>query len=457
MDEQPLVNPTVENTKNDAFGSESAEDRIHLRSEEVQEILSTPPKWIIRYGIGSILCIILLLFVGSYFFKYPDIVEAPIEISTRNIPLDLIAKTDGKLVRIFVHEGDTILKGQALALIESGLQWSDFLMIQSLLDSLRPSLGTERVATHIDFPSQVQLGELQIAYIAFLKAYNEYVQYVSHHFIQGKIRSLEHQIQLQRKVLQKAGTQAVLSQKQLQANTELYRIDSSLWCKNALSLSQFKQSENTYIQALSAYENIQSGVEQIHLEIARLEQSLAETKQQAFEQNQQLYTALTGAYESLGAELSRWRQTYLFESPIEGRITFAQIRQENQHILNGEVFLTVVPQGKVELYGKILLPMQGSGKVKKGQSVNIKVDAYPHMEYGMVKGIIENISLVPDESNKESKAYKVDLSFPDGLQTYYGKKLVFFQKMQGQAEIITEDLRLLDKFLNPIRAVLKRG
>ena len=40
--------------------------------------------------------------------------------------------------------------------------------------------------------------------------------------------------------------------------------------------------------------------------------------------------------------------------------------------------------------------------------------------------------------------------------TNYGKTLEFSQEMTGSAEIITEDLRLLDKFLNPIKAVIKK-
>ena len=51
---------------------------IHLRSEEVQEILTRPPRRIVRVGITLILLVVLTLFVGSYYIKYPDIVPATI-------------------------------------------------------------------------------------------------------------------------------------------------------------------------------------------------------------------------------------------------------------------------------------------------------------------------------------------------------------------------------------------
>jgi HlyD family secretion protein len=73
----------------------------------------------------------------------------------------------------------------------------------------------------------------------------------------------------------------------------------------------------------------------------------------------------------------------------------------------------------------------------------------------MIKVQIAYISLVP--INKENqKNYILEVVFPDSLVTNYGKTLEFSQEMTGSAEIITEDLRLLDKFLNPIKSVIKK-
>ena len=120
------------------------------------------------------------------------------------------------------------------------------------------------------------------------------------------------------------------------------------------------------------------------------------------------------------------------------------------------MLVTILPNEQTKIIGKILLPPQGAGKVKEGQSVNVKFDNYPHMEFGMVRVIIKNISLVPVTVEENKKAYILEVEFPESLVTDYGKTLTFSQEMTGSAEIITEDLRLLDKFLNPIRAVIKR-
>ena len=70
----------------------------------------------------------------------------------------------------------------------------------------------------------------------------------------------------------------------------------------------------------------------------------------------------------------------------------------------------------------------------------------------MVKGIIKSVSLVPNE-----ETYLVEVTLPNGLVTNYGTKLVFFQEMKGEAEIITEDISLLQRILNPIISLYKKN
>ena len=158
----------------------------------------------------------------------------------------------------------------------------------------------------------------------------------------------------------------------------------------------------------------------------------------------------------LNAQLFQWEQTFLLVSPIAGVVTFTKYWQKNQNVNAGEVLITVVPNEETKIVGKILLPSQGAGKVKEGQSVNVKFDNFPYMEFGMVRVQIKNISLVPVTVENNQKAYLLEVDFPDKLKTNYGKELTFSQEMTGIAEIITEDLRLLDKFLNPIKAVIKK-
>ena len=103
------------------------------------------------------------------------------------------------------------------------------------------------------------------------------------------------------------------------------------------------------------------------------------------------------------------------------------------------------------------MPTERSGKVKKGQKVNIRFSNYPDKEFGVVRGTVKNISLIPVVDGQNIKSYMVDIQLPYGLKTSYDKELPFLPEMEGQADIITEDISLLQSFLMPIRKVITEG
>ena len=104
--------------------------------------------------------------------------------------------------------------------------------------------------------------------------------------------------------------------------------------------------------------------------------------------------------------------------------------------------------------GRLKVPSSGFGKVMVGQPVNIKLNGFPYLEFGILKGNVASISSVPEET-AGGLAYTVDVALPRGLESTYRKELPFVQNMDGSAEIITEDLRLIDRFVQPIRSLLR--
>ena len=60
--------------------------------------------------------------------------------------------------------------------------------------------------------------------------------------------------------------------------------------------------------------------------------------------------------------------------------------------------------------------------------------------------------MVPQEDN-----YTVEIAFPDGLTTNYDIYLPVAQEMKATAEIVTEDLRLIERFFQPLKKILKEG
>jgi len=78
------------------------------------------------------------------------------------------------------------------------------------------------------------------------------------------------------------------------------------------------------------------------------------------------------------------------------------------------------------------------------------------MELGLLRANIKSISLIPTKTEKGS-IYTAEVDIPDTLISNYGKQLRFSQEMTGTADIITDDIRLLERFLNPLKAIWREN
>ncbi|MCE7063212.1 hypothetical protein [Dyadobacter sp. CY343] len=90
-----------------------------LHSDEMQEIVGAPPHWILTWGISAFFGMLLILFAVCWFIRYPDIVPARISLTAFEAPRTIVVRSEGKLDRLLIKDGQQVLKGQSLAFTES--------------------------------------------------------------------------------------------------------------------------------------------------------------------------------------------------------------------------------------------------------------------------------------------------------------------------------------------------
>ncbi len=95
------------------------DDKIELRSEKVRSIIGQIPSRIVRFGTGVISIIILLLFIGGYLFKYPIILNIPVNISSTPEAVLIKVKDNGTIFYIHKNDGQKIKKGDSIAMLSS--------------------------------------------------------------------------------------------------------------------------------------------------------------------------------------------------------------------------------------------------------------------------------------------------------------------------------------------------
>jgi hypothetical protein len=141
------------------------EKEIELRSEEVQEILTRVPHWMIRWGSVVVLIILVSLFFVSWLIKYPDIVTTQIVITTNIPPEKLIAKVPGKIEAIMVNDKTTVSKNTPLAVIENSANYKDVFLLKSIVDTI----NIDKNKFPFDKLRAVQLGEIESFFAVFQK------------------------------------------------------------------------------------------------------------------------------------------------------------------------------------------------------------------------------------------------------------------------------------------------
>ncbi|MEI7597419.1 MAG: HlyD family efflux transporter periplasmic adaptor subunit [Bacteroidota bacterium] len=427
-------------------------NNIEIRSEEIDDLLGKAPSSIVRWGITVIFSVISVIFVGSYFYKYPDIINAEISVQSENIPASIIAKNSGKITQLLVKDKQGVKNGDVLAVLENTANLNDVYAVKTQIQNLDSILKFQIDSSLTDtlLGNSFNLGDLQTGFSTLQKALKDYVFFLETDFPHKKIKSTESQISKHEALYQKMQRQTSITQEQLKLAKSQFMRDSMLYVKKVTSELDFEKSQTSYLQSKYSFESAKSSLDNAQISISQLQFSVLEMEQQYNNDCKQLRNGLISSLNTFQAQIKSWEQMYLLISPINGKVTFTQFWSENQNVKAGDNTMTIIPFKETKIVGRIKLPVQGSGKVKIGQRVNIKFNNYPYMEYGMVTGKIKNIALIPTES-----FYIVEVELLNGLQTNYKKKLPFNQEMQGVAEVVTDDVRLIERFFNPIKAILK--
>jgi multidrug resistance efflux pump len=419
-----------------------------IYSDSVSEIMGHPPGKILKWGNAIILIVFSIFILFLWLIKYPDIIPAPIEITTLNPPVTLVSKLTGRIKNLYVKDKDRTNSGQLIAVMETAASIEDMNKLRQLVDTIA---NPERIML-ASMPEFIELGEIQNYWGSFLKSLSDFNNYNLNDYYGNKIKSLTEEIDGILVYIGKIKIKEELYSENQMLEAKKYRRDSLLYVSRVYSESELEKSRQSLIRLNIELQQVRLDHSAKSIELAEKKQVLQDYRIKKLEEKEKYYSVLNESYLNLKAQIKIWGNTYLLISPVSGVVTFTKFWSENQTVNKDEPVLSIVPLEAGDFVGRISLKMNRSGKVKPGQAVNIKLSGYPYLEYGMVKGIVKSKSLVPS-----GDSYSMEVSLPSGLTTLYGTKLDFTQNMQGTAEIITDDLRLLQKILNPFRYIISRN
>lgn len=418
----------------------------HL-SEEMLDILNESPRWLVRMGATIMFFLVLLILGGTAFIRYPEVLRGDVVVTTAQPPIRIVAQRDGRVVRLLATAGTEVRKGDVLAELENRTQLEDLPLVKDLLRQTQLFLEDPRRRIRLPQDS-LTWGDLQADVLQLGQNYLDfkYLQTTGHQ--QQQAGNLKTQVAAMYQLHQVLTRKKRLKEEEFANASDNYRTDQKLFAEGIYSRMEFLKKENAYLQQKSELEGLEETLIKNTLRRTEIEQEL-QTLQYAYSEKQRLYLDnIRQSARNIENRLHGWEQQYLITAPCDGRLVYLQHLTENQYAKSGDTLFAVQP--RQEGYAAMVdIPVAGIGKAREGQKVILKLDDYPFQEFGTLEGRV--VGLAP---SLHRRSCRMEVQLPKGLQSSYKRQFVCKSEMTGTAEIVTDDMSLLERAFFGIRKMV---
>lgn len=418
----------------------------------------TQARWVLRVILAC--CITAL---GWSCITHVDVIAtAPGKVLPQGELHTVQAADSGRVVNIAVREGQMVQQGQLLAELDPALSLAD---VQSIAERRQLLLG-ERARLQAELSgSQLRLEHMPPT-----------LQLIQQSMLQSRNAAFAARI---------AELNAAMHAKELNrdaAEDALRKLQASL------RIAQEKEARvSAYVGTVVTrfdYLKLKDDLSQVENDVAYQKNMLKAAQREVLTVEQQStqvrndhtsgllaeindcdtrLAALNGDGLKAGTQLAN-RRIY---APVAGTIQRIAVNSNGQVINGGQPLLTIVPNGTPTMV-EAFLSNEDAGFVSAGQSVDLKVDAYPFERYGLLRGVVVEMSPDADEKSlsnaeilaqgkdngtlpsKAGLAYKLHIK----LLGKYPNALAAMNQIRAgmtvQADVKTDRRRVIDFLIEPV-------
>ncbi len=424
-------------------------EEIQLRSDEVQEILTKVPSSIIRYGSASLLLIIVLVLAVSWFIKYPDIITANAIVTTTQAQKEQ-AQTSAKIQQLLAENNAIAAPGDVVMILENTANYEDVQQLSQTMDSLDIN------AVNFNFPLDqlpiLNLGVLEQDYAVFENAYLNYdlnrkLKPYDNTRTAQDMTKVELQLQLRNILFQRE-----THKKELEINTKELQRYKQLFEKGVIATQEYELKQLANMQFKRNYDAYESQISQLRSQIENTASGIIGTNIENETAAYSLRKITNQAFINLKRAIADYERNYIVKANVAGAVSYSNNWQEGVFVNQNDLLFTIFPQHASTYTAMLQTPALNAGKIKTGQRVNMNLANYPEAEFGTLVGEVMTLS---NTANKDG-FYLVTVNLPAQLKTTYNKKIELKQEAIATADIVTEDLRLLERFTYKFREIFTR-
>jgi len=238
------------------------------------------------------------------------------------------------------------------------------------------------------------------------------------------LRDRQHQITQSTGELQKTRSESHrLQAEQRQAQAELERLQAEL---------AQKQAEGNRVLLES-----QQKIQQLQVQVTQFQAKINETQNR-----------LTTAQAQL--------QQLSLKSPVGGTISSLNLPNPGEVVQPGQTLAEIAPQD-TPLVLSAILPNREAGFVKTGMPVQVKLDAFPYQDYGIISGEVTSISPDSKPDERLGAVYQVEIALEQNSIRDNQTTIPLKAGQTASADIVLRRRRIVDILFDPIKQLQKGG
>ena len=412
-----------------------------------------------RMVLGLIFILIVVMLVWAIFGKLDVVAVAEGKLIPATY-LKIVQPSEGGIVKdIHVAEGELVKAGQVLVEMDSHTAEADSTTIRDALQY--HDLTLRRIEAELNgTPFRRKPGDdsqlfdkVNAAYLANIRAYQDDLsaEIASKRKAQSDLAASQ---EIQRKL-----EQTLPSYKAQEASYEELGRDGFA---GQLMVDEKKRFRIETEQDLEAQKH---NAQSIRATIAQADQRLAQIRSDYRQKLEAEKVATFTEEQKLKqdwAKQSHKNGLLQLKAPQAGIIKDLATHTPGTVVSPGTVLMTLVPVHET-LNAEVWIKNEDAGFVHEGQSVKLKLTAYPFQKYGMIDGIVQQVGADATEQNQQRNnaseetktllpaSYKTLIKLSMQELKVDDKVLELNSGMQVSAEIKLADQTVMEYLLSPVR------
>lgn len=214
------------------------------------------------------------------------------------------------------------------------------------------------------------------------------------------------------------------------------------------------QQQGDLKQSLTEIQSLRSQLQQKQVEASIQQQESQQRIEQLQMETTQLNAKIAETQSLLKTAKAKLVEKFLY-APVDGVVSSLNVSNVGEFLQQGQTIAEIAPQS-APLVLMADLPDREAGLVKLGMPVQVKFDAFPYQDYGIVTGKITSISPDTQPDTQQQAVYKVEIAL-DRHEAIAHRQILLKAGQTATADIIIRRRRIAEVLLEPFEKMQKGG